>query len=94
MSENGAQVLGRISGLSEETVREIWEDVKKNHALLDACERHRFEDMTPGKPLGKKYKCSACGGTADAVAVRWYELGFKHGVKSRKVEESWEHFPI
>ncbi len=54
----------------------IWGKAVANGKALDACERHRFTiDLTPDKPLGKRWQCRHCGGEVDAHAKYWYELG-------------------
>lgn len=65
--------------ISKEQIQKIWSDVQANSRALDACARHSFVDETPEKKLGKKWRCSACGGTVETTAKHFYELGFKHG---------------
>lgn len=77
---DGAGVLGKISGLGKEKVNEIWEKVKANHRLLDACSKHDFSiDVTEGQTLNKRWKCVHCGGIVDTIAKGWYEKGVQHG---------------
>ena len=60
--------------------REIWEDVKRNSALLDSCTSHDFSiDMNPERVIGKRWRCTNCGGHVDHVCKNWYESGLKHG---------------
>lgn len=56
----------------------IWEFVKENHKKLNSCKLHEFEDITPNRPLDKKYKCKNCGGELDSINVSYYNLGRKH----------------
>lgn len=61
----------------------IWEQVKANGARLDGCAGpHEFQDTTPDKPIGKRYRCSKCTGEVEGSNVRWYEAGLKHGAKA------------
>jgi hypothetical protein len=58
----------------------VLEQAKENRRKLEACPGpHVFDDATPDRKVGKTYRCSICGGTADAVARHWYELGRAHG---------------
>lgn len=73
-------LLSSISGLSKDDTRKIFEEVRANSAILDSCQRHRFEVFTKYESgMVKKYKCSACGGTVDSLAKNWYERGIAHG---------------
>jgi hypothetical protein len=56
-------------------VSEIFAQVKENHRKLAECDCHTFIDITPDKPLGKKYRCTACTGEVDSHAHYWYEKG-------------------
>jgi hypothetical protein len=61
----------------------IWEQVKANHARLETCVGpHDFQDITPDKPLAKRYRCSKCNGEAEGTNVHWYERGLKHAQKA------------
>lgn len=70
--------LSAATGIGRASILELWEEVKANHARLDACPRHDFPDPEPGS-LGKRYECRNCRGWTDASAVRWYRDGLKHG---------------
>lgn len=78
-SSDSLDTLSTATGISRDTMLELWASVRANSALLDTCPRHDFEDQTPGKLLGKTFRCRACGGTADGVAVSWYQKGLAHG---------------
>lgn len=71
---DGAAVLGELSGLGRETMASIWEEVKSNHAKLNACQWHEFEPVLPlaTKP---RYRCKNCGGEIDSSAFHWHEQG-------------------
>ena len=45
---NGVAVMADVSGLTQESVKSIWRQVKANAALLDACQRHDFVPAEPG----------------------------------------------
>ena len=59
----------------------IWEEVKANHARLDACEGpHDFKPHPrPGRPALPDHKCTKCGGVIDIIALSWYTRGLAHG---------------
>lgn len=61
--------------------KEILKEIRENMARLESCAGpHNFSiDATPKKPLFKKWTCSKCGGTIDAINRTWYERGLKHG---------------
>jgi hypothetical protein len=66
--------------MSPEEARAIWNAAKANGARLDACPGpHVFLDLTPEKRVGKKWRCSGCGGEVDGVARAWYQAGLAHG---------------
>jgi hypothetical protein len=81
MSKTLGQGLHEMSGIRESALKEIWEKVKANHALLDGCERpHQFEERSrPGSPDGHKYRCERCGGEIDSIAASWYIQGLEDG---------------
>jgi hydrogenase maturation factor HypF (carbamoyltransferase family) len=54
----------------------LWNEVKANHALLDACSRHVFGP--PDKPWGGYRACANCGGRLDVIHAHWYERGLAH----------------
>lgn len=56
----------------------IYEQVQENHKKLKACPLHAFKDITPDKPINKKYICLNCEGIVGATEKRWYELGRQH----------------
>jgi hypothetical protein len=68
--------------------KKIWEQVKANHAKLDACEGHEFSPVAkyPDRPdhALKDYVCTKCGGRIDAIAHHWYQMGMKHEQTRRK----------
>ena len=67
--------------LSEE-LKQIWREVKQNHAKLDSCAGpHEFLPEDIAKRFGGKYRCIKCRGTIDAVNYLWYTRGLEHGRK-------------
>lgn len=69
---------------------EIMELVKENHARLCSCHLHEFVEISEGdldysgikyesRILGKKYKCTNCGGEVDSMTKHWYDKGVEHG---------------
>lgn len=65
--------------ITKEQSQQIWENVLANQRSLDGCGRHVFVDETPDRKIGKKWRCSSCGGTVDSTAKHYYEMGLKHG---------------
>lgn len=68
-------VISKATGLPRAELLAIWDQVKSNQALLNACPRHSFEPALAGN---RKRKCSACGGTAGVNEAAWYEDGLRH----------------
>lgn len=38
-----------------------------------------WEDTTPDKSLGKRYRCRLCGVELNSTDVVWYRRGLEHG---------------
>jgi hypothetical protein len=75
---DGIKALSDASGLSRESIHEIWEQVKLNHARLKGCAGPH--DFTPTTlKFGSKYTCGKCGGEVNASDRSWYETGLDHG---------------
>jgi len=76
---DGVEVMSKISGLSKETVQEIWEETQANHRRLQECKGpHDFQPVTDGH-FSKAFRCSLCGGEVSATNASWYIRGLKHG---------------
>lgn len=75
MAETVGDALSRVSGVPRAEVSEIFKQVKRNHQRLAVCDHHIFKDITPDKPLGKKYRCSRCQGEVDSQAYYWFTKG-------------------
>ncbi len=75
MTIDGTQVLAEVSGLSQADVKSIWQDVRRNHALLDGCARHRFAGAQI-RTLGEKFRCEACGGQMSLGDIGNYIRGY------------------
>lgn len=71
---DGTEVLSRVSGLSKDAVRGIWEDVKANSARLRACARHRFDGDFQ---IGKRKVCLVCGGGMSLTDIGNYIRGYE-----------------
>lgn len=71
-------------------VKKIWEEVKANHAALNACGGHVFEPSEfydkESRRVPRTYKCTKCGGTVDSVRVHWYKLGLEHAGKQAQAD--------
>lgn len=80
---NSLETISKLTGVPSSDMLDIWGKVKANHAALETCKRHEFSSLDNHK-LGAKYTCKHCGGTADAVAVSWYQCGLEHGTPKPK----------
>lgn len=82
----GAEILGKATGLGKKAIRSQWEIVKANHKLLKECEgQHNFQSDNPGD-MNALFVCSKCGGKIKKAAWIWYQLGLEHG----RNEEIWK----
>lgn len=75
---NALEVLGKVSGLGTDEAKRIFEQVKENHAKLDACDGHDFEPHERQGKLVRSYKCLCCNGVIDSINRQWYERGRVH----------------
>lgn len=58
---------------------QIFEEVKANHKKLESCQKHSFNiDLEPDRRVGKRWRCSSCGGEVGIMEKSWYEKGLKH----------------
>ena len=71
--------------MDNQTMDDLWLQVRKNHQKLDGCQRHDFSiDLNPERPMGKKYQCTRCGGWVDVTEKNWYEKGLAHAENTEK----------
>ena len=77
----GFDAIAGAAGVDRREMLEIWEEVKANHQRLKACVGpHDFSiDAAPNRPIGKRWRCSKCGGEVDHIVKTWYEQGLEHG---------------
>jgi tRNA(Ile2) C34 agmatinyltransferase TiaS len=75
---DSVDVISAAAGLSRATMLEIWDEVKANNAVLNACPRHEFLSEDPGR-IGAKWRCPNCGGRVNETQAHWYKLGRLHG---------------
>lgn len=74
---NSMDKLSEMSGISKDTLDEIWKEVKANNETLNKCEGpHTFKSH---KVVKFKWVCSKCGGHTSATQKVWYEKGLEHG---------------
>ena len=80
--------MAKVSGLSKERIREIWEEVKANKKLMDNCAGpHDFSEMsTSGGMMRTQFRCAKCGGVVNGAYRRAYEEGLAHGRASIRIE--------
>lgn len=69
------ETLSQISGISKEEMGRLFQQVKENHKRLAGCAHHNFADITPDKPLNKKYRCQNCQGEIDSTQYLWFTRG-------------------
>ena len=76
---DGAAVMSSMTGLSKESVKELWAQVKENHARLESCPYHEFEQSKKTAMLRslthQRYVCIHCEGEIDHQAYMWHERG-------------------
>lgn len=73
----------------------LFERVRLNRDLLDACPRHHFPELAvvPRK-LGQKTTCSVCTGQMDMVAINYYVRGYEAGGHSgNDIVPGWKEEP-
>lgn len=69
--------------MESDEARALWNGVQENIRRLDACVGpHTWEDLSPGRSLGKRYLCRLCKGEVDHVNRIWYDRGLAHGRRS------------
>ena len=73
--------------LTKTEIKDIWEEVKANHARLSKCPRHEFVPMDDNRVLPRRFKCASCGGTLGAVEAHWYTKGLKHATQERQATD-------
>lgn len=73
---DAAKILGEISGLGSDEVRDLWRKIQENAANLCDCPGpHRFRQVAVR--VGRtKHQCEKCGGRIDGVALSWYVGGY------------------
>ena len=69
------------AGLNKARCAEILAQVQENQARLASCRLHAFDEKVEAMPFGSKWRCTACGGVVDIVALTWYQRGVAHGQK-------------
>ena len=75
---DGAEVLSDASGLPKKEVNSIWDNVRKNHKLLEECVGpHEF--LREGDRPPRQFRCTKCNGVINGSSMYWYLQGLKHG---------------
>ncbi|WP_443698596.1 hypothetical protein [Pseudomonas sp.] len=72
---NAIGALAAIVGANYADIGELADQVKANHAKLNACAYHEFEPLITAPPGRARYGCKHCRGTIDHHAYYWHELG-------------------
>lgn len=76
---NAIEKIEEVTGLKRGDMKRIFEEVKANQSLLNSCSLHDFQPHVKyDSGMVRKYKCTHCGGTADHMAVSWYNKGLSH----------------
>ncbi len=72
--------------MDKDEFRGIVEEVRLNNKRLQDCPGpHDFvlEKGQEPMPLSRrKYRCTRCNGTVDAITLLWYSKGLEHGRKA------------
>ena len=73
----------RLSHPERKNFYELAETIGENFKRIQDCPGpHDFSiDLTPDRPLLKRWCCTRCRGEVDTAGKRWYELGLLHGAK-------------
>lgn len=72
--------------ITREESKAIWDMVVANHDKLESCPGpHVFQNITPEKKIGKRYRCTMCGGEAEQLNVSWYNKGLGHASARRPI---------
>lgn len=69
------KILSSVSGLSEEKMDSIWQEVKENRDKLESCKKHNFGEIEYSS-VRRKYVCKNCGGYMDFRYVKEYSRGY------------------
>ena len=89
--------LSKLTGMSREKMKEMFEVIKANREKISKCKMHDFsvQVFVAGR-LTSRYRCSQCGGEVDITYKLAYEEGVKHmlhlmeKVKMKKTENGIE----
>lgn len=72
-----------MSNAADIDYKALYNAVKINIDLLDACPRHYFPGLTiEPRRLGQKAKCTKCGGEMRLEAINLYVRGYEAAGKS------------
>lgn len=87
---DGLEVMGEVTGLGREEMVKIHEEVKANHAKLNACPGpHDFQpESDPPTRRVNRFRCTKCGGTVSLSDYKWYQDGLKHGRAMRRAADN------
>lgn len=82
---DGIDKLSDATGLSRESIDNIWQAVQANQKTLESCQGpHDFEeDPTDSRPTLKRHVCRKCGGHVSVTAAVWYNRGLKDAREER-----------
>lgn len=76
---DGVEVLSSMSGLSKDTVKDLWEQAKANRIRLNGCSLHDFSERAGRREVMDDYICTKCRGRVSSELKHWYEKGLEHG---------------
>ena len=82
---DGTKILSQLSGIDQDEVKRLWEEVKLNHQRLHKCPGHMFKRIDGSSP--GRYACVICSGEVDSSAYGWYMKGIEHA------REKWNPDP-
>lgn len=67
---DGIGVMSELTGLSRPELERLADEVKANHARLQACPYHEFVEVER-----RKYRCQHCCGDVGFTQYVWHERG-------------------
>lgn len=79
MTKTNKEVLSEATGLSGETIDEVWAEVKANAEKLNACIRPHVFTLT--KDIRERPKCEKCGGVVNRINALYYNEGLSDARK-------------
>jgi hypothetical protein len=90
------KALGRVSGMDDDAMESIAQEVKDNSDRLNGCACHQFviDETGTRHGISFRYRCTVCRGIIDQSAWFWYNRGRTDAAKAVSVRALEAHdFP-